>query len=338
LKSDYKQYKKKMVLAGLLALAFLLPLISLNAYFLNMMIMSGLWAILVLAWSLIWKTGEFSLGMAGFWAIGAYSAAYVTMRLHLSFWIALPIGGIVSSLVSLLVGPIILRTRTLYFAGITLAFSEMVRLGIQYMPERFGGGYELTGIPAPTFPGVSFMATRVPYYYLVLIVLLITIWVLWRIDRSRVGRLMEAVGINVEPLARSLGIGGLKYKLMAFVLANFFAGLSGAILAHYWLVLYTESFTMHESLLVQIMALVGGAHYLLAGPLIGAFVITVSGILLRNFLTGLDLFFWGILVVLVLFSLPHGLASLGHGASAIKWPWGGKGQEAEKVETFKTAE
>jgi branched-chain amino acid transport system permease protein len=129
--------------------AVILPLISDNAYFLNMMIMSGLWAILVLAWSLIWKTGEFSLGMAGFWAIGGYAAAYATMRLHLSFWIALPLGGIASSLVSLLIGPVLLRTRTLYFAGITLAFSEMVRLGIQYMPERFGGGYELTGIPAP---------------------------------------------------------------------------------------------------------------------------------------------------------------------------------------------
>ncbi len=323
---------------ALVALAFLLPLISQNAYLLNMMIMSGLWAILVLAWSLIWKTGEFSLGMAGFWAIGAYSAAFVTMRLHLSFWIALPVGGIVSALVSLAVGPIILRTRTLYFAGITLAFSEMVRLGIQYMPERFGGGYELTGIPAPTFPGVNFMATRVPYYYLVLIVLLITIWFLRRIDRSRVGRLMEAVGINVEPLARSLGIGGLKYKLMAFVLANFFAGLSGAMLAHYWLVLYTESFMMHESLLVQIMALVGGAHYLISGPIIGAFVITISGILLRNFLPGLDLFFWGILVVLVILFLPHGMASLEHGSSAVRLPWGGRAKKAEKIKTLETAE
>jgi len=329
---------KNIAIAALVVLAFLLPLISQNAYFLNMMIMSGLWAILVLAWSLIWKTGEFSLGMAGFWAIGAYSAAYVTMRLHLSFWIALPVGGIASSLVSLLIGPIILRTRTLYFAGITLAFSEMVRLGIQYMPERFGGGYELTAIPAPTFPGVSFMATRVPYYYLVLIVVLVTTLVLWRIDRSRVGRLMEAVGINAEPLARSLGIGGLKYKMMAFVLANFFAGLSGAILAHYWLVLYTESFTMHESLLVQIMALVGGAHYLVSGPLIGALVITVSGVLLRSFAPGLDLFFWGVLVVIVIFLLPHGLASLEHGSSAIQLPWKGKGKETGKVKTLETAE
>jgi branched-chain amino acid transport system permease protein len=321
----------------LIGLAFLVPFISQNAYFLNIMIMSGLWAILVLAWSLIWKSGEFSLGMAGFWAIGAYSSAYITMRLNLSFWLALPIGGIAASVVSLIVGPIILRTRTLYFAGITLAFSEMVRLGIQYMPERFGGGYELTGIPSPTFPGVSFMASRVPYYYLVLGVLLLTLAVLWRIDRSRVGRLMEAVGINVEPLARSLGIGGLKYKLMAFVLANFFAGLSGAILAHYWLVLYTESFMMHESLLVQVMALVGGAHYLISGPLIGAFVITVSGILLRNFLPGLDLFFWGILVVLVMFFLPHGLASLEHGWSAIKIPWRRGIQEITEAQTTEAA-
>ncbi|OGP52988.1 MAG: hypothetical protein A3K30_01465 [Deltaproteobacteria bacterium RBG_13_51_10] len=327
-----------MAMAALLALAFLLPAISQNAYFLNLMIMSGLWAILVLAWALIWKTGEFSLGMAGFWAIGAYAAAFVTMRLHLSFWIALPIGGIMSSLVSLVVGPIILRTRTLYFAGITLAFSEMVRLGIQYMPERLGGGYELTGIPCPTFPGVNFMASRVPYYYLVLIVFLITVMVLWRIDKSRVGRLMEAVGINVEPLARSLGIGGLKYKLMAFVLANFFAGLSGAILAHYWLVLYTESFMMHESLLVQVMALVGGAHYLISGPIIGAFVITMSGVLLRNFLPGLDLFFWGILVVLVMFFLPHGLASLEQGFSAIKVPWRVRIKEMEEGKTAESAQ
>jgi branched-chain amino acid transport system permease protein len=171
------------------------------------------------------------------------------------------------------------------------------------------------------------MATRTPYYYLVLGVLLLAVLVLWRIDRSRVGRLMEAVGVNTEPLARSLGIGGLKYKLMAFVLANFFAGLSGAILAHYWLVLYTESFTMHESLLVQIMALVGGAHYLISGPLIGAVVLTVSGVLLRSFMPGLDLFFWGVLVILVIFFLPHGLASLEHGASAIKLPWKGRAKE-----------
>ena len=338
MKSNSKQNRKgKLGIAALIAVAFVLPLISNNAYFLNMMIMSGIWAILVLAWSLIWKTGEFSLGMAGFWAIGAYSSAYVTMRLHLSFWIALPFGGIAASLVSLLIGPIILRTRTLYFAGITLAFSELVRLGIQYMPERIGGGYELTGIPAPTFFGVSFMASRIPYYYLVLVVFLLTVLVLWRIDRSRVGRLMEAVGINTEPLARSLGIGGLKYKLMAFVLANFFAGLSGAILAHYWLVLYTESFMMHESLLVQIMALVGGAHYLISGPLIGALVLTVSGVLLRSFMAGLDLFFWGVLVIMVIFLLPHGLASLEHGAAAIKLPWKRKGRNSGKVKTLETA-
>jgi len=161
---------------------------------------------------------------------------------------------------------------------------------------------------------------------------------LWRIDKSRVGRLMEAVGINVEPLARSLGIGGLKYKLMAFVLANFFAGLSGAILAHYWLVLYTESFMMHESLLVQVMALVGGAHYLISGPIIGAFVITMSGVLLRNFLPGLDLFFWGILVVLVMFFLPHGLASLEQGFSAIKVPWRVRIKEMEEGKTAESAQ
>jgi len=322
LKSDYKRSRvKTIIVAGAILTALSMPAISQNSFFLNMLIMSGLWSILVLAWSLIWKTGEFSLGMAGFWAIGAYSSTYITNGLHLSFWLALPFGGVMASIVSLIFGPIILRTRTLYFAGITLAFSEMVRLSIQYMPKELGGGFDLTGIPHPYFPGIDFVGSRVPYYYLVLAVLLITVLVMWRIDQSRVGRLMEAVGIHVEPLARSLGIGGLKYKLMGFVIANFFAGLSGALLAHYWLVLYPDSFTMHQSLLVQVMAMVGGANYLILGPIIGAFVMTISGILLQTFLPGLDLLFWGVLVVLAIFFLPHGLASLEHGVSAIKLPW-----------------
>lgn len=306
-----KGINPRIIISIIAALIFLLvPAITTTSYWLNMIIMSAIGAILCMGWVLILRVGQFSLGQAAFLGIGAYTSAILATRIHFNFWICLLAGGIIAALFALAVGVIVLRLRGLYFAVVSFAFAEAIRL-LTVNWRSFLGGYDgIVGIARPALPGISFAKSVVPYYYLIVGLMIVCGVVMWRLESSRIGRTFRAVGKNRD-LAQSLGIPAMRTQVTAFVIACFFAGLAGSFLAHYHTIVYPDSFGLAQSIMVQIKATVGGVGAIVAGPVLGSFILTISGELLRGYMSALEPLIFGVLIIAVVFFLPGGAASLG---------------------------
>jgi branched-chain amino acid transport system permease protein len=300
----------KWVSLGVLFLALcFVPILLREEYYLHFLIMSGIWAILCMGWVLLLRLGLFSLGQAAFLGIGGYTSAILCMRLGASFWVSLPIAAAFTALVAFFLGVIILRLKGIYFAVVTFAFGEVIRIIYYNWASFLGGVSGISGIPRPDpLLGLSFH-TKVPFYYVIVILTFIVGEVFYRIDHSRMGRIFRAIGHNVD-LAQSQGMNPMKYKVICFVVSGFFAGMAGSFLAHYYTTLYPDSFGIWESILVQIKATVGGVTTVILGPVIGAVVMTIVSELLRGYMAGLEPLFFGVFLILVIFFMPGGLGSL----------------------------
>jgi ABC-type branched-subunit amino acid transport system permease subunit len=156
---------------------------------------------------------------------------------------------------------------------------------------------------------IDFVTSRVPFYYFLLIIVFIAALIFWRVDTSRLGRIFRCVSQNGD-LSESLGINLMKYRVLAFTVACFFSGISGGFFAHYYGVLHPDSFTVSESILIQIQATIGGTASAVAGPVLGATVLTILSEFLRAAKHVEPVLYGGILIV-ILFVLPKGLIDLG---------------------------
>ena len=177
--------RKWVGLVLLLLLLGLVPVFLKEEYFLHLLIMSGVWAILCMGWVLLLRLGLFSLGQAAFLGIGGYTSVILCMRLSLSFWVALPIAGMVTAFLAFLLGGIVLRLKGIYFAMVTFAFGEVVRLIYYNWASFLGGVSGISDIPRPgELFGISFSG-KVPYYYLIGLLNLVCGIAMYRIDHSR---------------------------------------------------------------------------------------------------------------------------------------------------------
>lgn len=299
--------KKKVSSWSLGILIAIFPFFTQDPYVLNILITTGIWTVAAWGVRLIMATGQLTLGHAAYMAIGAYASALLVMKVGLSFWIAFPISGIISALVALLIGYPTLRIKGVYFSIITFAFAEIIRLIIIHWPNLLGGYGGLTNIPAPhPFFTIRF-TSRLPYYYLILSLALVTYVVMVRIDRSRLGKIFSAIHES-DTLAESIGINIMKYKIIAFCIGCFFAGLSGSFYAHYFNFTSPEFFTIWQSIYCLIFVLVGGASSVL-GPLLGVFFLTLIPEILRV-AKEYEPVIYALILILIMFLLPGGLISL----------------------------
>lgn len=283
-----------------------LPLLSREPYYLHIMISIFILSILALTLRLVLLTGLFSLGHAAFWGIGAYASAKLVMGLGISFWAALPLSGLVTVLIGVLIGYPTLRIKGVYFALITLAFCEIVRLSIIHWSDFLGGLAGIPSIPRPSFGPIVFMS-KVPYYYLALALVALTTAVMWRIDRSRTGSIFRAIREN-DVLAESIGINLMKYKMLAWMIACFFTGIAGSFYAHYMLFISPEYFTVWESIFLFLFIIIGGIRTIF-GPILGAALFAMLPEFLGAFEQWEPVIF-AVLLILIVFFLPHGLISL----------------------------
>ncbi|HMK66744.1 MAG TPA: branched-chain amino acid ABC transporter permease [Thermodesulfobacteriota bacterium] len=285
----------------------LFPLISQDPFFLNILITTGIWAIAVWGVRLVMSTGQMTLGHAAYMAVGAYASSLLVMKAGLSFWLALPLSGLTAALVALMIGLPTLRIKGVYFSIITFAFAEIIRLIIINWPNFLGGSGGIPGIPSPE-PLFSIPFTnRVAFYYLVLFISVITYSVMWAIEKSRIGKIFSAIHEG-DDLAQSVGVNLMKYKLIAFCIGCFFAGLSGSIYAHYFNFASPEFFTIWQSVYCLLFVIVGGVGHVL-GPLVGSFFMTLVPELLRK-TKEYEPVVYALILILVMFLLPGGLISL----------------------------
>jgi len=296
-----------------------MPLLSGDLHFLHFLIMSMIYGIAAMGWILTNRTGEFSLGQAGFIAIGSYSSALLTTKLGISFWMALPLSGMVGAAIAAGIGSVVLRLRGLYFGLVSFAFAEVIRLIITGTPF-LGGGAGIFDIPAPSpirFPGLKPLefSGRVPLYYLCLFLFLVSAYVFWRLDGSRPGKTFRAIAQNGK-LAESVGIYEMKHKVQAFAIGCFFTGVAGSFYAHYLNMLTPAMFNIEQSLWVFLCAVLGGVRSIVFGPLLGALVMTVVSNMLRSY-GSFEPLVVGLMLSVICLYLPGGLISIG--AQIVRW-------------------
>jgi branched-chain amino acid transport system permease protein len=251
----------------------------------------GIHALLALSIWLTLACGLLSLANAAFMGIGAYTAALLTLQLGWPFPVVLAAGALAPMIVALVIGVPTLRLSGVYLAMATLAFTEMTRVIILNM-EITGGPEGLNGIPLLT-----------EWWHIVLI-LVVVIYGLERLRRSRVGRAFEAIKED-EVAARLMGIDVDRHKLFAFALGAAIAGIAGALNAHYTFFISPREYGFEKAVDILTMTILGGISTL-AGPVLGSTILTLLPELLR-FLQGYRLAVNGAILVLVVLFLPSGL-------------------------------
>ncbi|MFC0558029.1 branched-chain amino acid ABC transporter permease [Halalkalibacter alkalisediminis] len=296
---------KKVWLYGiLLAAVILFPLIITNQYYMQVLILVFIWSIAVYGLNTITGlTGQLSLAHAGFFAIGAYGLGLLTVKGEIPFWLAFIVAIILTAIISLGIGLIALRTKSHFFAIYTMSVGFMIYL-IIYKSNLTGGVRGLIGIPNPSPIGPLRFESMISYYYLMLFFLILTIFVMYRIVHSLLGKTFVAIR-NSEELAQTLGISVMKNKLLAFVLSAAFAGMAGALYASHVRFIGPQMADIHVAFELLLYLLVGGIGTL-AGPIIGTLIVVVLTQMLQ-FLEEFRMLVFGPIVVLLILFYPRGI-------------------------------
>jgi len=269
---DLKVFKETHTWVWTLGLVLglcLIPMLG-SEYLLHTLSLAGVYVIVALALNLLsGYAGQISLGHAAFLAVGAYSSAVLTMKFALSFWLALPLSGFITTIVGLVVGLPALRLSGIYLAIVTLAFGFIVDEVIIQAASLTNG---VNGI-AVSKPSVGPMILGyVGLYYLILIFVILGVYGAKNITRSAMGRAFVAIR-DSEIAAEILGVNLSFYKMVAFAISAFYTGVAGSLFAHLLGFIAPENFTLMDSITFIMMVLVGGAGSLL-GSIYGATFIT----------------------------------------------------------------
>ena len=283
----------------------LFPVFDKNTYHLDLMTNVGIYVLLAMGLNVVVGfAGLLNLGYAAFFAIGAYTYALLNLHLDCPFWIGLPIAGIVSMSFGLVIGIPSIRVRGDYLAITTLGFGEIVRIAFNNLDRWTGGPNGLLGIDRPRIWNWSFSVNPTPYFYLVLLLVAITAYLLFRMSDSKIGRAL--VAIREDELAAScMGVPTLKIKLYAFGLSAFIAGVAGSVFAAKQTIVTPDSFDFVLSVLILAMVVLGGMGNIW-GSALGALLLGCLPELLRGFAAYRMLLF-GLIMILMMIFRPQGL-------------------------------
>jgi branched-chain amino acid transport system permease protein len=244
------------------------------------------------------QAGVLALGQAGPIAIGAYASALMTMYLPISFWAAVPLAGLTAAVIASILASPIWGVKGHYISIATLGIGTVI-VAIIRLVEPQG----IYGIPLPSW-GDTILATPVAYYLIDFGVLVVTLWVMWRIRASHLGKVIASVGSD-EVAALASGVRVRDYKALAFAVSAFFAGVGGSLLAHQYTYIDPTIFTMLMSLLVVTIVIMGGVS-LPPGAVVGSIVLIGAMELLR-FTPELRIIVYGLVLILVVRFRPGGV-------------------------------
>jgi len=316
----------------LLSLLFLLlllvfPVTKPESYILGIMIQAQILAVFAASWDLlVGRSGQLSLGHALFFGVGAYASALLFKHFSLPMWASIPLGIIACLLVAFLVGFPCLRVKGPYLALVTLAFPIILLTVFLGLPTDIAGKENgITNLPIffPIKEGLEWKAQKialyqqnVAQYYLMLLLLFVSAYILYRIAHSKTGIILVSI-LDDEVASKASGINTTKYKLMAFAVSGVFGGLAGCLYAHSnmsgGIVAPVGTLALTTSFLPVILTILGGIGTIY-GPIAGAFVLMFLGEILTEIVSNL-----GELMTSI------GLASLGQ---HLKWnvsTWAGSG-------------
>ena len=294
-----------------LAAAATAPFWVWNPYHLHTLIMAGIFAVLALSLNLLLGyTGQLSLGHAAFFGIGAYATALLTVKLEWSPWIGLLAAVVLPGLAGWVIGRLALKLRGAYFVLLTISFAGCVSLVSVNWMDLTNGPLGLPGVPAleialPGLPSLS-LRTKVAFYYVVLVAVVLAYLVCLALIRSRVGRALVALREN-ETLAASVGIDGTHYLVLAAVVSAAMAGFGGGLYAHYTRFVSPEVFLFTYTVTMVIMVVTGGKGTLW-GPVVDGLIFGLIPDLLRGRAPPeAQWVLYGVAMILSVMFLPRGI-------------------------------
>ncbi len=281
-------------IVGLLAL----PFFTGDPYLLRILILTNIFAILAASWDLLSGfTGQMNFGHALFFGVAAYCTGILNLRLDFPPWISIPLGALGAVLAGLVVGIPCLRLRGTYLALTTLAF-PIILMGLVFaMPDVTGGELGISGIDRLT-------TSRVGDYYVTTVLMVILCFAMWKITDSKKGIIFHAIRED-ELAVRAAGINTTRYKLMAFCLSGFFAGIAGGLYAHIMRTAGPSTLEVALSFQIVIWAVFGGMVSIY-GPVAGVFILFPLLEFLR-FMPKMRMLAFAFIVLMTLLYMPEGL-------------------------------
>ena len=273
---------------------------------------------------LVGYTGQISIGHAAFMSVGAYTAANLATKLGLPFWVTLPAGGLMAAFIGAIVGIPSLRIKGTYLAIATLASQLIIEWVINHTPAISGGAAASIQVPRPTLFGVE-LKSQYQLYFFLLFFAMLSIVATMNLARSRIGRAFVAIR-DQDIAAEIIGINIFRYKLLAFAISSFYAGVCGVLYTYYFGIANYEAFQINVSIDYLAMIIVGGLGSVL-GSVLGAVFVTMLPIAIRTVVETIGGYIWdtnalsavaasmrlvifGMLIILFLVLEPEGLARL----------------------------
>lgn len=298
LKNEVLVLPSRIVVFLFFVLLLVLPLITEDPYLLRILILTSIFAIFAASWDLLSGfTGQMNFGHALFFGVGAYGAAMLNQQVHIPPWGSIPLGALGAVLAGLIIGIPCLRLRGTYLALTTLAF-PIILMGIVFtIPSITGGELGISGIE-------RLAMSRVANYYIAVSVMLVLCTVMWKITDSKVGIIFHAIRED-EVAVRAAGINTTRYKLMAFCLSGFFAGIAGGLYAHFMRIAGPSTLEVSMSFQVVIWSIFGGV-VTIWGPAGAVFILFPLMEFFRLWPEFRTLMF-ALIILLILLYMPEGL-------------------------------
>ena len=305
---------KRYVPAGIGLFLLVLPYLLPNPFYVHVIVMMAIFVMLGGAWNILsGYAGQLSLGHAAFFGTGAYVSTLLVNAYGISPWITLWLGGLAALAISLPVGFICFRLQGPYFTIATIGLAEALRLLVLHFRGITNGAQGLTVPYKGDAPWLLQFDSKMPYYYIALALAVAVLLITRRMEQSRLGHYLVAIGQNQEA-AEALGIDSAKAKRQALLLSAFLTGVGGVFYAQYTYVIHPDgAFGLALSIQIAMVAIVGGVGTIL-GPALGAVIMELfiqsTQIVFAGQYPGLELMVYGGLLVTVILWRPRGVYTL----------------------------
>lgn len=273
-----------------------------NSYFINILVVAGIYVILTLGLNLTTGfAGQVSLGHAAFYAIGAYTAAILSVKFGFSIWLTLPISALITWVMGAILGLPSLRVKEDFLAVVTMGLGLIIQSLLLNL-KITGGPMGIGNIKPASILGYKF--SMFSFFIFELIIIVILTFAMNRMVNSRFGRALIAIRED-ETVADTLGINTTRYKVLAFAIGAMYAGIAGTLFAHYFTYVSPDSFGFAESSIMLSMVVIGGLGSI-KGSIIGAVILSITPELLRG-LKDYRILIYGLLMVIMMRYRPKGL-------------------------------
>lgn len=323
--SPLRLFRTRQDLAILLALFTGLALLPIavgdSRVIMHLLVLCLIWAMVAAAWDLMMGfAGIFTFGQVAFLVVGAYASAILSMDYGLSPWLSMPVAAGIAALVGMLIALPCLRLKGAYVALATFALHMVLDPVIKSDIGRAigtGGSQGLIGIPSPVIGDYQFNTIeRMPWFYVALVLALLSLLAIYRVIHSRWGLAFMAVR-DSTPFARALGVDDFRYRMLVFAISAFITGFAGAFYAHYVGVLSTRILGLELFLMLMVMLVIGGLGRF-PGAVFGAFITVFLNYWLQPLETWRPVIFGAIVLVLVI-AMPRGIVGLLLPGGGLPW-------------------